>query len=184
MAVYGYARVSSAGQSLDVQRDKLRQFGCEVIREEKVSAKSRQGRDELATLLEFLRDGDTLVVTKVDRLARSIRDLSNIVAELQARNVSLKVTDQPVDTSTAIGKCFLDMLGVFAEMENSLRAERQRDGIAKAKLKGVYKGRKKNINHSEVLKMLSAGIGATSIAKSLNISRSSVYKIKESQNNS
>ena len=183
MAIYGYARVSSVGQSLEVQREKLRDFGCEIVREEKVSAKSREGRDELATLLEFLREGDTLVVTKVDRLARSIRDLSNIVAELEDKGITLKVIDQPVDTSNAIGKCFLDMLGVFAEMENSLRAERQRDGIAKAKERGVYRGRKQSIDYERVLKLLGEGKGATAIAKEMKISRSSVYKIMSAEAN-
>ena len=183
MPTYGYARVSSVGQSLEVQREKLQGFGCEIVREEKVSAKSREGRDELATLLEFLREGDTLVVTKVDRLARSIRDLSNIVAELEEKGVALKVIDQPVDTSNAIGKCFLDMLGIFSELENSLRADRQRAGILKAKERGVYRGRKQSIDYERVLKLLGEGNGATAIAKEMKISRSSVYKILNAEAN-
>ncbi len=140
MAVYGYARVSTTGQGLTVQEEALNAAGCEVIRKEKVSGASREGRKELDTLLEFLRAGDTLVVTRIDRLARSIRDLQNLVHDLQARGVTLRATEQPIDTSTAAGKAFLDMLGVFAEFETNLRRERQAEGIAKAKANGVYKG--------------------------------------------
>ena len=102
----------------------LHSFGP-AIREEKISGTSRQGRKELETLLEFLRNGDTLVVTRLDRLARSMDDLSNIARELQAKGVALKATEQPVDTSSAAGKAFFQMLGVFAEFETNLRRERQ-----------------------------------------------------------
>jgi DNA invertase Pin-like site-specific DNA recombinase len=177
MAVYGYARVSTTDQDLTLQEDALRQAGCEVIRAEKVSGSSREGREELATLLEFLRKGDTLVVTRVDRLARSIRDLQNVVHELDTRGAILKATEQPIDTSTAAGKCFLDMLGVFAEFETNLRRERQMEGIAKAKERGVYRGRKPTIDRSEVAALKSEGLGATAIAKALGVGRASVYRI-------
>ena len=107
----------------------------------RVSGTSRQGREELGILLTFLQPGDELVVTRVDRLARSIGDLQDIVRELRTKKVALVATEQPIDTSTAAGKAFLDMLGVFAEFETNLRRERQMEGIAKAKAKGVYKGR-------------------------------------------
>ena len=177
MAVYGYARVSTTGQDLTVQEEALKGAGCEVIRNEKVSGASREGRKELDTLLEFLREGDTLVVTRIDRLARSIRDLQNLVHDLQARGVTLRATEQPIDTSTAAGKAFLDMLGVFAEFETNLRRERQTEGIAKAKANGVYKGRKPTIDPEEVVKLRADGIGATEIAKRLKIGRASVYRI-------
>ncbi len=138
MANYVYARVSTTDQDLTVQREALKAAGCEIIREEKVSGTSRQGREELQTLMDFLRDGDALVVTRLDRLARSMDDLSAIVRELQARGVALKVTEQQVDTSSAAGKAFFQMLGVFAEFETNLRRERQMEGIAKAKADGVY----------------------------------------------
>jgi DNA invertase Pin-like site-specific DNA recombinase len=125
MAIYGYARVSTTGQDLTIQKDKLRNAGCEVIREEKRSGTTREGRAELDTLLTFLRSGDVLMVTRIDRLARSIGDLQVIVQDLKAKGVSLRATDQSVDTSTAAGKAFLDMLGVFAEFETNLRKERQ-----------------------------------------------------------
>ncbi len=177
MAVYGYARVSTTGQDLTVQEEALKAAGCEVIRKEKVSGASREGRKELDTLLEFLREGDSLVVTRIDRLARSIRDLQNLIHDLQARGVNLRATEQPIDTSTAAGKAFLDMLGVFAEFETNLRRERQAEGIAKAKANGVYKGRKPTIDPAEVVKLRAEGIGATEIAKRLKIGRASVYRI-------
>lgn len=177
MATYGYARVSTTDQDLTVQREALKAAGCEIIREEMVSGTSRQGRDELETLLQFLRPGDTLVVTRLDRLARSMDDLSQIVNELQERGAALKATEQPVDTSTAAGKAFFQMLGVFAEFETNLRRERQMEGIAKAKAKGVYKGRKPSIDVDEVKRLRDEdGLGATEIAKRLGIARTSVYR--------
>ncbi len=120
MAAYGYARASTLEQDVTIQEETLRRAGCEVIRSEKASGASRTGRTELALLLQFLRRGDTLMVTRVDRLARSIKDLQDIVHELRAAGVTLKATEQPIDTSTAAGKAFLDMLGVFAEFETNL----------------------------------------------------------------
>jgi DNA invertase Pin-like site-specific DNA recombinase len=103
-----------------------------VVRAEKRSGTTPQGREELRTVLDFLRKGDVLMVTRIDRLARSIGDLQDIVRTVRARGASLKATEQPIDTGTAAGKCFLDMLGVFAEFETNLRRERQLEGIAKA----------------------------------------------------
>lgn len=178
MATYGYARVSTTDQDLTIQREALKAAGCEVIREEKISGISRQGRKELETLLEFLRSGDTLVVTRLDRLARSMDDLSSIVRELQSNGVSLRATEQPVDTGTAAGRAFFQMLGVFAEFETNLRKERQMEGIAKAKAKGVYKGRKPSIDVAEVKRLRNEeGKGATEIARQLGIARTSVYRV-------
>jgi DNA invertase Pin-like site-specific DNA recombinase len=112
---------------------------CQVIRAEKRSGTTTEGREALRTVLEFLHAGDVLMVTRIDRLARSIGDLQDIVRTVRARGAALKATEQPIDTSTAAGKCFLDMLGVFAEFETNLRRERQLEGIAKAKAAGVYK---------------------------------------------
>ena len=133
MSVYGYARVSTKEQDLEIQEEALKAAGCEIIRSEKMSGASRKDRRELQTLLDFIREGDTLVVTRIDRLARSVADLQDIVRTLRDRGADLKATDQPIDTTTAAGKCFLDMLGVFAEFETNLRRERQMEGIAKAK---------------------------------------------------
>jgi DNA invertase Pin-like site-specific DNA recombinase len=149
-----------------------------VVRSEKKSGTTREGRAELATLLEFLRDGDVLVITRLDRLARSVADLQGIVKTLRDKGVALKTTDgMAFDTSTAMGKCFLDMLGVFAEFETSLRRERQMAGIAAAKAKGVYKGRPSSINPAAVQRLKDEGHGPAAIAKRLGISRASVYRL-------
>ena len=176
MMKYGYARVSTSEQDLTIQIETLTKAGCETIRQEKVSGVSVQGRDELTTLLEFLREGDELVVTRVDRLARSIRDLQNIVYDLDKRGVTLSATEHPIDTRTSAGKCFLDMLGVFSEFETNLRKERQMEGIAKAKERGVYKGRKPSVDVEQVKALKESGLGASAIAKELGIGRASVYR--------
>jgi DNA invertase Pin-like site-specific DNA recombinase len=179
MTIYGYARVSTKDQDLSVQCAALKAAGCSVIRQEKVSGTSTSGRSELAVLLEFIREGDKLVVTRIDRLARSISDLQDIVRTLKTRGATLSATEQPVDTSTAAGKCFVDMLGVFAEFETNLRRERQLEGIAKAKQAGIYKGRKPTIDAKRILELINEGAGATEIAKELGIGRASVYRTKK-----
>lgn len=180
MALYGYARVSTSDQDLTLQTQTLRAAGCEIIRAEKASGSSRTGRSELQLLLEFLRPGDTLMVTRVDRLARSIKDLQDIVYALTLQGVTLRATEQPVDTRSAAGKAFLDMLGVFAEFETSLRRERQMEGIAAAKARGVYRGRKPSIDPAEVWRLYTTEkMGATAIARQLGIGRASVYRALE-----
>src|SRR5499433_3062219 len=173
---YGYARVSTTDQALSIQEAALKAAGCGAIRAEKRSGATRDGRHELQLLLEFMREGDELVVTRIDRLARSIGDLQDIVRSLKAKGVALRATEQPIDTSTAAGKCFLDMLGVFAEFETNLRKERQLEGIAKAKARGVYKGRPPTIDAVKVRELKSQGLGASAIAKQMNIGRASVYR--------
>ena len=155
---------------------RLKAAGCEMVREEKITGTKREGRKELALLLSFMREGDTLMITRIDRLARSIGDLQDIVRDLKARGISLKATEQPIDTSTAAGKAFLDMLGVFAEFETNLRKERQMEGIAKAKAAGVYKGRPKSIDADAIKALHKEGLGATEIAKRLGVGRASVYR--------
>jgi len=178
MPLYGYARVSTIDQDLALQRAALKAAGCDVIRAEKASGTRRDGRTELQALLDFLRHGDTLVVTRIDRLARSVKDLQDIVHELKAKGAKLKATEQPIDTATAAGKAFLDMLGVFAEFETNLRRERQLDGIAAAKARGVYKGRQPLINAAEVRRLSQdEKLGATAIARRLGIGRASVYRV-------
>lgn len=177
MATYGYARVSSTDQDYSLQEAALKAAGCEIVRAEKASGTRRDGRTELQVLLDFIRKGDVLVVTRIDRLARSLRDLQNIVHELKAKGATLRATEQPVDTSTAAGKAFLDMLGVFAEFETNLRKERQLEGIAKAKAEGVYTGRKPTISADRLRQLLREGVGATEVAKRLKISRASVYRL-------
>jgi DNA invertase Pin-like site-specific DNA recombinase len=177
MTMFGYARVSTNDQDLTTQIAALKAAGCDPIRHEKRSGTSRADRTELDTLLAFLRKGDTLVVTRIDRLARSVADLQDVVRELKAKGAHLKATEQPIDTSTAAGKAFLDMLGVFAEFETNLRRERQMEGITKAKAEGVYKGRKPSIDAARVRALAAEGLGATEIARRLSIGRASVYRM-------
>jgi DNA invertase Pin-like site-specific DNA recombinase len=172
----GYARVSTTDQNLEIQIAALKSAGCDVIRSEKRSGTSTKGRTELHTVLDFLRKGDVLMVTRIDRLARSIGDLQDIVRAVRAKGASLKATEQPIDTTTAAGKAFLDMLGVFAEFETNLRKERQAEGIAKAKAAGVYKGRRVSIDVRKVQELKQKGLGPSQIAKSLGIGRASVYR--------
>ena len=175
---YGYARVSTKEQDLSVQIEALKAYGVadDCIRSEKVSGASTNGRNELNTLLSFLREGDELVITRIDRLARSIFDLQRIAGVLSDKGVSLRATEQAVDTSSSAGKCFFDMLGVFAEFETNLRRERQMEGIAKAKAAGKYKGRKQSVDGNKVRELHETGIGASKIARELGIGRATVYR--------
>jgi DNA invertase Pin-like site-specific DNA recombinase len=180
--LYGYARVSTTDLDLSLQIDALRNAGCDVIREEKKSGTSVQGRTELALLLEFIRAGDILLVTRMDRLARSVGDLQDIVRALNAKGVALRATEQPIDTSTAAGNAFLDMLSVFAEFETNLRRERQMEGIIKAKAAGVYKGRTKTIDPEAVRQAaIELKLGPAPLARRLGISRASVYRALDKQ---
>jgi DNA invertase Pin-like site-specific DNA recombinase len=179
MTAIGYARVSTTDQFLEIQQAKLKAAGCDVVRSEKRSGTSTAGRAELQTVLDFLQPGDTLMVTRVDRLARSIGDLQDIVRTIKAKGAALKATEQPIDTSTAAGKCFLDMLGVFSEFETNLRRERQAEGIAKAKIEGKYKGRKPSVDVALVRSLKADGIRPTDIAKRLGVARASVYRALE-----
>lgn len=177
MAFYGYARVATADQDCTLQEQALRAAGCAIIRTEIGSGSRRAGRTELALLLEFLRPGDTLMVTRVDRLARSIKDLQDIVYFLKDRGVTFRATEQPIDTQRAAGKAFLDMLGVFAEFETNLRRERQFEGIAAAKARGIYRGRKPSIDPAEIQRLRTEEhLGASAIARRLGIGRASVYR--------
>lgn len=177
MASYGYARVSTTDQDLTIQRDALKAAGCTVIRAEKASGTRMDGRTELATMLEFLREGDELVVTRIDRLARSMRDLQNIVHTLKQKGVAIRATEQPIDTGTAAGKAFLDMLRVFAEFETNLRRERQAEGINAAKAKGIYKGRPPSVDSEQVRQLAADGVGPSEIARQLSIGRTTVYRV-------
>jgi DNA invertase Pin-like site-specific DNA recombinase len=177
MAVYGYARVSTTDQDLGIQQAALKAAGCSVIRAEKASGRRRDGRTELQVLLDFLQPGDVVTVTRIDRLARSMKDLQDIVHEIKAKGASLRATEQPIDTGSAAGKAFLDMLGVFAEFETNLRRERQLEGIAAAKAKGVYKGGTPRIDPARVRQLQAEGVGPAETARRLGISRMSVYRI-------
>jgi len=145
----GYARVSSVGQSLEVQLGKLSAVGCTRIFSEKRSGRQVDNRPELKSCLEFLRDGDTLVICRLDRMARSLLDLAKIAELLKRKGVALLVTDQAIDTSTPEGRLMFSLLSSFAEFECDIRAERQRDGIAKARDKGVALGRKRALTDEQ-----------------------------------
>ena len=175
--IIGYGRVSTFDQDTTTQEARLRQAGCNIIRAEKVSGATRDGRTELASVLEFMQSGDALVVVKLDRLGRSTRDVLNIVHELEQKGASLRVLEPAIDTSGPMGKLVLTVLGMVAEMELSFIKDRQKAGIAKAKLEDKYKGRKITLDHSLVVSMYGKGVGATEIANKLKCSRGAVYKI-------
>lgn len=179
MAVYGYARVSTTDQDTTIQIEELKAAGAEIVRSEKVSGTSRNGRTELANLMDFTRAGDTILVTRIDRLCRSVKDLQDIVYELKSKGVELKATQQPIDTGSAAGKAFLDMLGVFSELETNLRKERQMEGIRKRQAAGGYKGRKATIDANRISELKASGMKPAHIARELGISRTSVYRLME-----
>ena len=178
MSVVGYARVSSVGQSLDVQLAQLAAAGCEKIFAEKRSGTTTAGRVELENAIEWVREGDVLVVSRLDRLARSIVDLRKIVDRLSAKGVGFRCLQQGViDTTRSDGRLLLNVLASFAEFETDIRKERQADGIAKAKAEGKYRGRPPTIGADEVRRLKAAGLGATGIAVKLRIGRASVYRL-------
>jgi DNA invertase Pin-like site-specific DNA recombinase len=176
----GYARTSTLEQKAGLQaqiRD-LKDAGCDdKIFKEQVS--SVDHREQLEQALDYIRDNDTLVVTRLDRLARSVRDLCSITDTLKNKNAHLKILNMNLDTSTATGELMLNLLASIAQFERELMLERQREGIAKAKADGKYKGRAPTARNKsdDVMKLLEDGIGASEIARQLEISRSSVYRI-------
>ncbi len=176
MSLVGYARVSSVGQSLDVQLDKLKH--CDKIFQEKKSGASGQ-RPQLKACLEYIREGDTLVTTRLDRLARSTLHLCQIAEDLQRKKVNLHVLAQNIDTSSATGRLLFNMLGAIGQFETEIRAERQMDGIKKAKEKGVKFGRKKSLTQeqsSELRKRRQQGELIKDLMKGYNLSKASVYR--------
>lgn len=177
MSIVGYARVSSSSQNLELQLEQLVATGCEKVFSEKVTGTSRNDRKALAECLDWLREGDTLVVTRLDRLARSGRDLHDIIAQLSEKQVGFRCVQQgAVDTTSSMGKLILSILGAVAEFETDIRKERQREGIERAKAAGVYKGRKRSVDVDQVRALRDQGVGATDIATKLGIARASVYR--------
>jgi DNA invertase Pin-like site-specific DNA recombinase len=177
MATVGYARVSSVGQSLDVQLEKLK--SCDKVFKEKRSGVDA-GRPALKQCLEFLREGDALLVTKIDRLARSTSDLYRIVSTLGKKGVSFKVIDDPsIDTTSRTGKLVLGILALIAEFENDIRRERQMDGIAKARERGVRFGRKPRLIPEavhQIRDLRDAGTKVPEIIRRTGLSKASVYR--------
>jgi DNA invertase Pin-like site-specific DNA recombinase len=176
MAKYGYARCSSLSQSTDIQVEALTKAGCTVIRSEKKSGRSTEGRTELANILDFMSEGDSLCVHKLDRLGRNTRDVLNLVHELNERGCSLQVLEPAIDTSGPMGTMMLTVLGMVSEMELGFIKERQRAGIEKAKAAGVYKGRPMSLDHDKIKQLKAEGMGATAIARELGCSRGAIYK--------
>ena len=179
--IIGYARTSTVDQvaGYDAQLRDLKKAGCEEVFSEQLSSVAK--RPKLIEAINYVRKGDTLIVTKLDRLARSVKDLNDIVTELDAKNVSLKILALDIDTGTPTGKLMFNMLGSIAEFERSLMLERQKEGIAKAKAEGRYKGRQPTaMNKSDdVMKMIEEGYKAPAIATQLGIGVASVYRIKK-----
>ena len=175
----GYARTSTLDQvaGFDAQVKELKRAGCKKVFREQVSAAGK--RKELDAALDYLREGDTLVVTKLDRLARSIAHLAEITKALAENGANLQVLAMGMDTSTATGRLMLNVVGSVAQFEREMMLERQREGIAKAKAEGKYKGRKATARAKAnlVRELHEKGIGATEIAKQLGIGRASVYRV-------
>ena len=176
MSTIGYARVSSYGQSLEVQLEKL--AFCDTVFQEKQSGRN-DDREQLQRCLNALQDGDSLVITKLDRLARSTRDLLNIMSRLDKMNVKLVVLDQQIDTSTPTGMLLFTMLGAIATFENDLRKDRQAQGVDLAMRKGIKFGRKPSLNNEQINAMRqkrSEGIKIADLVDEFKVSKASVYR--------
>jgi DNA invertase Pin-like site-specific DNA recombinase len=180
----GYARVSSHGQSLDTQIEKLKAFGCEKVFQEKRSGASRDKREAVNAALEFCRERDVLVITKLDRLARSMFDLQEITKTLNRKGVDFIVLDQSIDTTTPAGRLTFHLLGAVAEFERDLIAERRNEGIEKAKERGVKFGRREKLTGAEVEELRAAyraGESRQELMKRFDISKSTFYRLVTEQ---
>ncbi len=180
MSSIGYARVSSTGQKLEIQLEKLTRYGCDRIFHEKKSGTSTTARNKWKDCIQYLRKGDTLIITKLDRLARSMVDLTAITDELNKKDVELIVLDQKIDTTTPEGKLLFHMLGAVAEFETEIRAERQRDGIAKALAKGTKFGAKSKLTPEQLTEMRKKredGVLIRELMAEYEISKASVYRL-------
>lgn len=182
----GYARTSTREQvaGLEDQIAKLNAAGCAIVRSEQVSSMKTEDRKEFATVMQFMRPGDTLVVTKLDRLARSVAHLLEIVKELETKGAHLRILDNSgIDTSSSNGKLMLTMIGAFAQFEREIMLERQRVGIEKAKAEGRYNGRPRTASGEEasarVAEMTAQGVSIPKIAAALGISTASVSRIRK-----
>jgi DNA invertase Pin-like site-specific DNA recombinase len=176
----GYARVSSVSQGLDVQLEKLKAAGCDRIFQEKRSGRQVDNRPELKACLSYVREGDTLVISRLDRAARSVLDLAKIAELLQKKGVALRVLDQGLDTSTSEGRLMFNLLGAFAEFEADIRKERQADGIAMAKQKGVKSGRRPVLTDVQVEKMrrlyTESNFSVGQLQDRFDVGRTTVYR--------
>lgn len=171
----GYARVSTTDQSLDLQRAALTRAGVDKLFAEQRSGRSADDRPDLQAAIDFARAGDTILVTKLDRLARSVRDLHNILARLAEKEVGFRCLDQAIDTTSSTGRLTLSILGAVAAFELDIRSERQAEGIEAAKRRGVYQGRRSTIDLDRV-RQLSTRMKPPEVAAVMQISRASVYR--------
>lgn len=176
--IVGYARVSTRDQNLEGQLEQLKEVGAGRIFQEKLSGVDTE-RPELNNMLDYVRSGDTVVICKIDRMARSTKHLLEIVETLKSKEVALRVLNINLDTSTPNGKLMLTMLGAIAEFERELMLERQREGIERAKLAGKYKGRKATARAKadQVIELTSKGLTRQQVADELGIGIASVYRI-------
>ena len=177
MARIGYARVSTTDQDLELQLARLKAEGCGIVRSEKVSGRSREGRPELATVIAFLRSGDELVVTRLDRLGRDTRDVLNLIHEAEQRGAHVTVLDPHVSTRGEMGHVVLTVLGMVAQMERRFIKERQRDGIEQAKARGLYQGGKRRLDRATIAAMAAKGASPSLIAQQVGCSRMQVYRV-------
>ncbi|WP_290921414.1 recombinase family protein [Halodesulfovibrio sp.] len=179
MTNFAYCRVSTLEQDTTIQEEAIKKaYPDAVIRTEKKTG-TNADRPVLQLLLEMIGKGDKLVVWKLDRLARNLENMLSIVRLLDEKGASLVVLDQNIDTTTAAGKAFLQMLGVFAEFETNIRKERQAEGIAKAKAEGKYKGRKRSHDREAILEMLKRGVSLRKTAEACGCSLSTVQRVKK-----
>lgn len=176
MTKIGYARVSTIEQDFEIQQQRLRAEGCVIVRAEKVSGASRDGRTELATIIEFLREGDELIVTRLDRLGRDTRDVLNIVHECEQRGAFVTILDPHVSTRGEMGQMILTVLGMVAQMERRFIKERQREGIERAKAAGRFKGGRPRVDYAAAKQLYASGITVTT-ARQLGCSRMQIYRI-------
>lgn len=177
--IFTYARVSTLDQNTDLQVKALKNaYPDGILRQEKKSGITTRDREMLHLLLDMISQGDKLVVWKLDRLARNMKDLTDIIEILNNKGAALEILDQQIDTSTATGKAFLQMLGVFAEFETNLRKERQLAGIAVAKAKGKHLGRRAILSDDqkqEIRKKYKKGVNPTELSKEFQVSRATIY---------
>jgi len=180
MAKIGYARVSTSDQNLDTQVERLALEGCGIIRTEKISGASRLGRAELDTIIELLRPGDELIVTRLDRLGRDTRDVLNIIHDCEGRDAFITILDPHVSTRGEMGHIVMTVLGMVAQMERRFIKERQREGIERAKTMGAYKGGTQRISRPAVMRLAQDGVSKAEIARQLGCSRMQVHRILSS----
>lgn len=179
MALIGYARVSTNGQSLGLQLEQLAEAGCDKTFHEIGSGRAMKHRRQLAAALDWAREGDVLIVTRLDRLARSMSDLQKIIDRLAAKSAGFRCLQQDIDTTTSAGRLTLNMLASFAEFENDIRRERQAEGIARARLAGRMTGRPPSVDPVRLQALLNEGLGPFEIGRRMGFHRTTIERARE-----